>query len=123
SCAPGSRGWAAATVAEQGTITGRCDLLTEFVASLPNEAVSIELDRRTLSVAGSCARSKAHITGIGAEDFPTLASIGDTEPTARIDPAEFREAIGQVAFAAATDDSRPVLDRKSTRLNSSHVKI
>lgn len=101
--------WADATVEEEGTITVRSDLLTEFVASLPNDSVSIELDRRTLSVAVSCARSKAHIKGIGAEDFPTLASIGDTEPTARIDPAEFREAIGQVAFAAATDDSRPVL--------------
>jgi len=101
--------WTDATVEEEGTITVRSDLLTEFVASLPNDSVSIELDRRTLSVAVSCARSKAHIKGIGAEDFPTLATIGDTEPTARIDPAEFREAIGQVAFAAATDDSRPVL--------------
>lgn len=101
--------WTDATVEEEGTITVRSDLLTEFVASLPNDSVSIELDRRTLSVAVSCARSKAHIKGIGAEDFPTLATIGDTEPTARIDPAVFREAIGQVAFAAATDDSRPVL--------------
>lgn len=101
--------WADATVEEEGTITVRSDLLTEFVASLPNDPVSIELDRRTLSVAVSCARSKAHIKGIGAEDFPSLATIGDAQPTARIDPAVFREAIGQVAFAAATDDSRPVL--------------
>ncbi|MDI3340383.1 MAG: DNA polymerase III subunit beta [Sphaerobacter sp.] len=101
--------WADATIEEEGTITVRSDLLTEFVASLPNETVSIELDRAALSVAVSCARSKAHIKGISADDFPTLATIADTEPTARIDPAVFHEAIGQVVFAAATDDSRPVL--------------
>lgn len=101
--------WIDAEIEEEGTVTVRSDLLTEFVASLPNDRVSLELDRRTLSVAVECVRSKAHIKGIVAEDFPSLATIEDTPPTAKIDPAVFRDAVGQVAFAAATDDSRPVL--------------
>lgn len=102
-------GWIDAEIEDEGTVTVRSDLLTEFVSSLPNEPVSFELDRRNLNVAVSCARSKAHIKGISAEDFPTLATIGDAAPTAQIDPGAFREAVSQVAFAAAVDDSRPIL--------------
>ncbi len=101
--------WIDAEVENEGTITLRSDLLTDFVASLPNETISIDLDPKTLSVAVACARSKAHIKGIPAEDFPSLPSIEEMRPTGRIDPGTLREMIAQVAFAAATDDSRPVL--------------
>ncbi len=101
--------WIDAEVESEGTITLRSDLLTDFISSLPNEQVKFELDPKTLSVALACARSKAHIKGIPAEDFPSLPSIEEMSPTGRIDPATFREMIAQVAFAAATDDSRPVL--------------
>ncbi len=101
--------WIDAEVADEGTITLRSDLLTDFIASLPNETITIDLDPKTLSVALTCARSKAHIKGIPSEDFPTLPSIEEMVPTGRIDPGTLRDMIGQVAFAAATDDSRPVL--------------
>lgn len=101
--------WIDAEIAEEGTITLRSDLLTDFVASLPNDAVTMELDPKTFSVGVSCARSKAHIKGIPAEDFPSLPSVEEMTPTAQVDPATLREMISQVAFAAATDDSRPVL--------------
>lgn len=101
--------WIDAAVEEQGSITLRSDLLTEFVASLPPETVNFTVDQRTLSVALSCGHSKANIKGIPADDFPALPSIADTEPNARIDPALLREMISQVVFAAATYDSRPVL--------------
>jgi DNA polymerase-3 subunit beta len=101
--------WIDAEIVEEGSITVRADLLTDFVASLPADRVEVDLDRRTLSLSVVCARSKAHIKGIPAEDFPSLPSISDLDVTARIDPAILRETVGQVAFAAATDDSRPVL--------------
>jgi DNA polymerase-3 subunit beta len=101
--------WIDADVTVEGTITLRSDLLTDFVASLPNERVTLELDPKTMSVALTCARSKAHVKGIVAEDFPSLPSIEEMAPTATIDPATMRDMIAQVAFAAATDDSRPVL--------------
>ncbi len=93
----------------EGETTVRADLLTEFVSSLPNDSVKFELDTAGQSLALECARSKAHIKGIAADDFPELPRIEDGQTTARIDPQVFREMIGQVAFAAATDDSRPVL--------------
>ncbi|MBX6341003.1 MAG: DNA polymerase III subunit beta, partial [Thermomicrobiaceae bacterium] len=75
--------WIPAEVEAEGAITVRSDLLTEFVGSLPDDRVAVELDPRTLSVAVSCARSKAHIKGIPADDFPTLPTIADAQPMGR----------------------------------------
>lgn len=96
-------------VESAGETTVRADLLTEFVSSLPNDTVKFELDTAGQSLALECARSKAHVKGIGTDDFPELPSIDDGQTTAKIDPQVLREMVGQVAFAAATDDSRPVL--------------
>jgi DNA polymerase III subunit beta len=92
-----------------GETTVRADLLTEFVSSLPNDTVKFELDTAGQSLALECARSKAHVKGLSTDDFPELPRIEDGQTTAKIDPQVLREMVGQVAFAAATDDSRPVL--------------
>ncbi len=98
-----------ARVVTPGRLTVRADLLTEFVSSLPSDEVTLRMEPGSLTLAVSCGYSKANIKGIPAEDFPTLPEIGDQVPTARIDGSLLREMIGQVVFAAATDDSRPVL--------------
>lgn len=101
--------WIDGQIEEPGTVTLPADLLSDFVASLPKEQVNLTLERKTLQVAIECGRSKAHVKGTPAEDFPTIATIGESDPTARIAPEVLKEMVAQVAFAAATDDSRPVL--------------
>ena len=83
-------------------------MLTDFIGNLPNEAVKLELDRRTLALQVRAGRSKATVRGIDAEDFPAIPTV-EGKPTALMAPDLLREAIGQVAFAAAVDESRPVL--------------
>ena len=61
---------------------------------------------RTLDL--TCARDEAHISGLDAADFPPTPKITDgVTITAKAD--ELRQAIGQVVFAAASEESRPVL--------------
>jgi DNA polymerase-3 subunit beta len=55
-----------------------------------------------------CARNEATIGGMDADDFPPIPAVEDGG-TLEIDPKALREAITQVVFSAATDDSRPVL--------------
>ncbi len=98
-----------ARVITPGRLTVRADLLTEFISSLPSDEVTLRMEPGSLTLAVSCGYSKANIKGIPAEDFPTLPEIGEQVPTARIDGGLLREMIAQVVFAAATDDSRPVL--------------
>jgi len=98
--------WIGAKVEEEGSITIPARLLTDFVNSLPNDKIEISLSKQTLSL--KCARMEANISGMDADDFPPIPKIGDGVHT-EIDPAILRSAITQVVFAAASDETRPVL--------------
>ena len=63
--------------------------------------------RFTLKVAGRGA--DAEINGIDADEFPCLPQVDEGSFVATVDPQSLREMIAQVEFAAASDDSRPVL--------------
>ena len=105
----GITSWLPAQVEEPGKITVDARLLSEFVNTLPPEPVrlSSESGRFTLKVRGLGA--DAEINGIDADDFPILPRIEPESYTVRVEPQTLREMIAQVEFAAASDDSRPVL--------------
>jgi DNA polymerase-3 subunit beta len=99
--------WIGGQIEEEGAITVPSRLLTDFVNSLPAEKISLTLSPRSKQVKLVCARNEATIGGMDADDFPPIPSVeGDT---LEIDAKTLREAITQVVFSAATDDSRPVL--------------
>jgi DNA polymerase-3 subunit beta len=100
--------WIPATVEEEGTITIPARLVSDFVNSLPSGRIDMTMLPKSQSVELTCARYEAHISGLDAADFPPIPKIeGGT--TIRVKPAELRQAITQVAFAAASEESRPVL--------------
>ena len=99
----------AAVVERAGAITLPAKLLADVVGSLPNDAITLDMDSRTQSVRLGSGRFEANIKGIEADEFPRIPTIDDGLPTATFVPDALRRAIGQVAFAAATDDTRPIL--------------
>ena len=100
--------WLGAKVEEEGAITIPARLLTDFVNSLPSERVDMSLSPRTRTLELKCARFEGRINGVDAEEFPPIPTIGEGVAT-KIDPEALRLAITQVAFAAATEETRPVL--------------
>jgi DNA polymerase-3 subunit beta len=99
--------WIGAEIEREGTLTVPARLFTDFVSTLPGEKVRLEsLDGHKMRV--SAGHSSADMHGMDAEDFPVIPSVSD-EPTVRLEPGLLKQIIEQVAFAAATDDSRPVL--------------
>jgi len=100
--------WIDAEVKEPGATTVPARLLGEIVSSLPKERVELGLNARTSTLNLKCASYEANVKGIDAEEFPPIPEVGD-QALASLDPRLLHEAIGQVAFAAATDDSRPAL--------------
>lgn len=100
--------WIGAKVEEEGAITIPARLLTEFVATLPNDRIDMSLSPRARTLDMKCARFEARISGLDAEDFPPIPAVGDG-PAATIEPQALHDAITHVVFAAASDDSRPVL--------------
>jgi len=100
--------WIGGQIEEEGSITVPARLLTDFVTSLPAEKIELTLSPRSRQLKVVCARNEATIGGMDADDFPPIPAIDDGG-TLEVDAKTMREAITQVVFSAATDDSRPVL--------------
>lgn len=106
--------WIGARVEEEGRTTVPARLLTEFVNSLPPGQIEMELSERTQTLNLKCARYEANIKGIDASEFPlvptadTIAAQGAGHRL-HLQAENFRRMIDQAVFAAATDESRPIL--------------
>ncbi|MDP6071376.1 MAG: DNA polymerase III subunit beta [SAR202 cluster bacterium] len=100
--------WVPGQVEEEGAITIPARLVTEFVNSLPQDPINIAMVQQPLGLELSCGRFDAHINGQDANDFPPIPTV-DTGIIGKISAAVLKDAITHVAFAAATEDSRPVL--------------
>jgi len=100
--------WIGAKVEEEGEITVPARLLTDFVNSLPSDKVNISLFPRTKTLELKCARFEARISGTNAKDFPPIPKIEDGITT-KVKVEALHQGISQVVFAAATEESRPVL--------------
>ena len=100
--------WIGAQIEDEGVITIPARMLTEFVNSLPAERIDIVSVENGSGLDLKCARFQTRINGQDAEDFPAIPSVTDGV-IGRVSPDVLRDAINRVAFAAATEDSRPVL--------------
>ena len=100
--------WIGAKVTEQGEITVPARLFTDFVNSLPNDKIEMSLSAKTKTIEMKCARFAGRINGMAADEFPPIPAVGDG-PTTTIEPDDLRSAIAKVVFAAATEETRPVL--------------
>jgi DNA polymerase-3 subunit beta len=100
--------WIGAKVDEDGAITVPARTLIDLVNSLRPGQVEMEAIVRTQTLNIRAVRSEANIKGIDAQDFPVVP-VPEGDQGVRIDPAMLRQAIDQVAFVAATDESRPIL--------------
>ena len=98
-----------ADVQTAGKLTVDARLLAEFVSTLPNDTVHLTAERDRTLLTVQSGRDKASINGIAADEFPANPALADASFAVDVDPALLREMIGQVEFAAASDDSRPVL--------------
>ncbi len=99
--------WEEALVSEPGGITVPAKPLTEFIGALPDEPVHLRVQRETWTLQITCGSYETAMKGLDPEEYPILPDIeGDGFA---LDPEDFRLAIDQVTFAAATDETRPIL--------------
>jgi DNA polymerase-3 subunit beta len=101
--------WIGASIEEEGSVTVDARLLNEFVNTLPPGPVTLTVESPRFSLLVQSGRDKASINGIDPEDFPVIPRLDGDAYVATVDAQVLREMISQVEFAAATDESRPVL--------------
>src|SRR5512136_1703524 len=114
--------WIGAKVEEEGTITVPAKLLTEFINSLPKDKVEVVMAPKTKTLSVRCARFEARISGMDAKDFPPIPTVEQGIGTS-IEVEALRQAITQVVFAAASEESRPVLTGVDAKFDGSNLTL
>src|SRR5438270_12884098 len=95
-----------AKVSNEGSITVPARLMQDFVGSLTDGVINLELKDTKLHV--NTDQYKSVVNGIVADDFPAMPAIADGKKWT-IGSLAFKKALQQVAFAASSDETRPVL--------------
>ena len=100
--------WIPARIDEEGSTTVPARTFSDLVSTLPSDQVLLKLDptTQTLNVRGGTSTND--IKCIDAQEFPPPA-VADFDNAVQINVGDFREMIHQVAFAASSDEARPVL--------------
>jgi DNA polymerase-3 subunit beta len=100
--------WIPARIEEEGSTTVPARTFSDLVSTLPSDQVLLRLDpsTQTLNVRGGSSTND--IKCIDSQEFPPMP-VPDFEGAVQINVGDFREMIHQVAFAASSDEARPVL--------------
>jgi DNA polymerase-3 subunit beta len=112
--------WIGGKVEEDGATTVPARTFVDLVGALPAERVDMELVVRTQTLNLKCGRFENNIRGIDATEFPLIPTADDANAI-RIDPDSLRTMINQVVFAAAADESRPILTGVLARFDKDQV--
>jgi len=100
--------WIAARIEEEGSTTIPARTIADLVNTLPADQVQLTLDTGTQTLNVRSGTSNTDIKCIDAQEFPPLP-VPELEGAVQINVVDFKEMIHQVAFAASTDEARPVL--------------
>jgi DNA polymerase-3 subunit beta len=110
--------WVTADVSEPGSISVPARLLADFVNGLPQGVVEMSVPKGSYTLGvKSAPRFTANVKGLDAGEFPTIPGANSDEPPVELDAAVLKEMITKVAFAAATDDARPMFTGVFTQVS------
>jgi len=114
--------WIGARVEGEGAITVPARTFTDLVGNLPNDQVILSLDNSTQTLNVRCGTSETNIKGIDAEEFPPIPEP-NLEEGVPLNVTNFKEMVQQVAFAASTDEARPVLTGVLLKIDGDHISM
>lgn len=100
--------WIAAKIEDNGSTTVPARTFADLVNALTGDQVQLSLDTNTQTLHVKGGTSNNDIKCIDAQEFPPLPLM-EMDNAILMNVADFKEMIQQVAFAASTDEARPVL--------------
>jgi DNA polymerase-3 subunit beta len=114
--------WVGAQVEEEAALTVPARMLTDFVNSLPADKVQIDLSKDRRGIALKCKNYKATFQGTDAEEFPPIPTVTGGM-SVKVPGDRLKGALQRVVFAAASDDSRPVLTGVKADISGSQMTL
>jgi DNA polymerase-3 subunit beta len=114
--------WVPGKIETDGATTVPAKLLTDLVNSLPaGDRVDLDLGAGDV-LHLTCGRFETHVKGIDADEFPAIGAAGE-RPTTRIAQNVLRQALAETAFAAASDEARPILTGVLARFEGDQLTL
>ncbi len=104
----GITAWIGAKIEEEGTTTVPYKTFSELVGTMPDPKVSLNLNTDNQLLTIRSGSSTNDVKCIDAQEFPPLP-VPDFSDAVFLNVVDFREMVQQVAFAASSDEARPVL--------------
>ena len=96
-----------AKIEEEGEVSIPAKVVSELVANLPHETITLSAEKEQLKVSTSGFSST--ILGMNSSDFPKIPNSIDKEKAMSFSQEGLVKALAQVLFATSTDETRPVL--------------
>ena len=111
----------AASVDQEGAITLPAKKLVEIVRELPSAAIRIGGSGEQ-RVSLECGKSKFKLLGLSREEFPAFPAI-KFDQSWKIKSGDMQKLISHVAFAASTEESRPILNGVLWELRNDRMRM
>ena len=110
-----------ASIDQEGAVTLPARKLVEIVRELPTAAIRITTTGEQ-RVTIECGRSKFKLLGLPREEFPAFPGI-KFEGGWKTAASEVQKLVGHVAFAASTEESRPILNGVLWELRADRMRM
>lgn len=110
-----------ASVDQEGAITLPARKLVEIVRELPSAAIRITSSGEQ-RVSIECGKSKFKLLGLPKEEFPAFPAV-KFEKGWRVPSKDLQKLIAHVAFAASTEESRPILNGVLWELKNDRMRM
>ncbi|MDX9850821.1 MAG: DNA polymerase III subunit beta [Anaerolineaceae bacterium] len=114
--------WIKAEIEEEGSITIPARTISDLVSTLPADRVEMLLNDRTQTLNVRCGTNVTDIKGIDAQEYPPMP-MPEKSGGVDLNVANLKEMILQVAFAASSDEARPVLQGILTQIEGSTMTM
>lgn len=107
---------------EKGAVAIPGRTLLDMLKMLPDQPLSFNVDKKTLSVEVSSDFGKYKLAGLNADEFPKSPELRDTSEVI-ITGDILLSAINQTLFAAGNDDMRPVMSGMFFEISEDHINF
>ena len=96
--------WVGGKIDEEGGLTVPARLVNDYVNNILTEKITLTTENQNLFI--QTEKSKTHINGMSADEFPLIPKVGDSVYT-RIDAKPLQDAISETVFATAFSETQP----------------
>jgi DNA polymerase-3 subunit beta len=109
-----------AKVEKEGSLTVPARLLADYVGNLTEEKVELTTEESILHIKSTGAQSS--INGIAASEFPLIPEVAEGK-SVTVSSSGIKDIISKVGFAAATDETRPILSGVLFHFKDPELKV